>query len=95
MLTNETSILLFTVYCFLVPAPATTFSLHFGKQSRNVVALAGTRLLLLYSEYFGRLPSCNERSEISVRMCALGRTFNEIMRPEQNLCVFYAGGTPK
>ena len=27
-------------------------------------------------------------------MRPLGCTFNEIMRPEQNLCVFYAGSTP-
>ena len=42
MLTNETSTLLYS----LVPAPATTFSLRFGKQSENVVTGAGTRLLL-------------------------------------------------
>ena len=80
-----------SVYCFLVPAPATTFSLRFGKQSWNGVAGAGTRLLFYYLEYFGSLLSCNECSE----MRPLGRTINEIMRPEQNLCVFYAGRTPK
>ena len=45
--------------------------LGYGKQSWNVVAEAGTRLLFFYSEYFGRLLSCNEHSEISQRECVL------------------------
>ena len=89
MLTNETSILLFTVYCFLLPAPATTFSLCFGKQSLNVVAGAGTRVLFFYSEYFGRLLSCKERSEISQQECILWDAHLMKLCIQCKICVYF------
>ena len=89
MLTNETLIILFTVYCFLVSAPATRFSLRFGKQSWNVVVGAGTRLLFFYSEYFGRLLSCNERSEISQRECVLWYAHLMKYCVQSKICVYF------
>ena len=52
----------------------------------------GDHTSLFYSEYSERLVSCNGLSENTVGlMHHSGCTFNEIMRPEQNLCLFYAG----
>ena len=80
MLTNETSTLLYS----MVPAPATTFSLRFGKQSENIVVGVGTRLLFDIQNILGIclavtnvLKFLNENN----LMRPLGCTFNQIMRP--------------
>ena len=78
-----------SVYCFLVPAPATSFSLRFGKQSWNVVAGAGTRLLFFYWEYFGHLLSYNERSEISQWECVLWDAHLMKYCVQSKICVYF------
>ena len=59
------------------------------------MAGAGTRQLFFIQNIFGVYLAVTNVLKFLSEKRPLGRTFNEIMRPEQNLCVFYAGRTPK